>query len=139
MRVVAIWIEHSLDVAVKRLHHADPGVHQKIPALCDRDQDFAGSLPFLKFLFGFRRFQDVPGGVLQRHICRPRGSGIGSSNGVCQPSPILPRIVFTFGLTMPVRPNWLVGVAPTRVVRKIVARRAASSTHPKSGRTSAPL
>jgi hypothetical protein len=28
MRVFAIWIEHALDVAVKRAHNANPGKHR---------------------------------------------------------------------------------------------------------------
>jgi hypothetical protein len=40
MRVFAIRIEHALDVAVKRLHHSNTGMHQEIPALSGLDQGF---------------------------------------------------------------------------------------------------
>jgi hypothetical protein len=48
------------------------------------DQDFAGSLPFLKILFGFRLAASLS--VTSR---RPRGRGIGSSKGRDQPLSVI--------------------------------------------------
>jgi hypothetical protein len=82
MRVFAAWIEHALDVTMKRrLQHPDPGVHQKILPFSGLDQDFDGRLPFLKvLLLGFRQLHDVAGGVFKRDELRPRESEIGSSH-----------------------------------------------------------
>ena len=80
MRVFAAWIEHALDVTMKRLQHPDAGVHPKILPFSGLDQDFDGRLPFLKVLFGFRQLHDVAGGVFKRDELRLRDSEIGSSH-----------------------------------------------------------
>jgi hypothetical protein len=55
MMVLAVWIEHALEVSVQRTHHADALKHGR-PAVAfgDQDQGFYRGLPFLDLLFGLR-------------------------------------------------------------------------------------
>jgi len=55
MMVLAVWIEHALEVSVQRTHHADARKHGR-PAVAfgGQDQGFYRGLPFLDLLFGLR-------------------------------------------------------------------------------------
>jgi hypothetical protein len=52
MRVFAIRIEHSFDVAVQRAHYPDARMHQKVAALCGANQATDRGLPFVELLLG---------------------------------------------------------------------------------------
>jgi hypothetical protein len=67
MMVFSVGIELANDVAVQRLHDADPGEHCWAGLrLRDQDQGLNGGLPFLDLLFRLRQFLDISGSVLQR-------------------------------------------------------------------------
>ena len=65
MRVLAVGIEHALDVAVQRPHDADPCEHRRPARGRDQDQRLHRSLPLLGLVLGLWEFGDVPAGVLQ--------------------------------------------------------------------------
>jgi hypothetical protein len=100
MRFFAIWIEHALDMTVRRPHNTNPRQHRWPVLLNHQEQRLHCGLPFGRLRFGFGELGDVSAGVLERDELATRGNRIGSSNGLSQPPPILPRIVLTFGSAM---------------------------------------
>jgi hypothetical protein len=85
MRVFAIWVELPKDVTVQCPHHANARHHGRPVILDDEEQRFDRSLPFLEMLFDLGSFWIYLAASSRVTIWRPRGSGIGSSNGRFQP------------------------------------------------------
>ena len=73
MMVLAIGIEHALDVAIERSQHSDTRVHNEIATFCSADQTRDSSLPFLKVLLSLRQLHDVIGSVLEGYELAPLG------------------------------------------------------------------
>jgi hypothetical protein len=61
-----IRIEHALDVAVQRSHHADTGKHRWPVLFSHQEQRLHRGLPFGRLLFCFGQLGDVGPGVFER-------------------------------------------------------------------------
>jgi hypothetical protein len=66
MVILAIGIEHALDVTVKRPHYADPREHRWAARLSHQNQSFHRCLPFWGFVLGLWKFHDVVAGIFER-------------------------------------------------------------------------
>jgi hypothetical protein len=75
MSILAIRIEHPLDVAVQRSQHTDACMHQKVAAFSGTDQALDGGLPFVELLFGLRQLLDIFGRVLKGDKLATAGEG----------------------------------------------------------------
>jgi hypothetical protein len=80
--IFAVGIELANVVAVQGSHDPDARHHRR-PAVAfgDQKQGFDRSLPLLDLLFGLRSFWIYRAASLSVTSWRPRGSGMGSSNG----------------------------------------------------------
>jgi len=79
--ILAIWIEHSLNVAVQGPHDADPREHGRPAGRRAQDQGFHPGVPLRCLMLGLRELRDVPASCSVTSW-RPRGNGIGSSSDV---------------------------------------------------------
>jgi hypothetical protein len=84
--ILAIRIEHSLNVAVQGPHDADPREHDRPAGRRDQDQGFHHGLPLRCLMLGLRELRDVPASCSVTSW-RPRGN---PKKG----SPPVPRRVF---------------------------------------------
>jgi hypothetical protein len=66
MRILAIGIEHPLDVPVQGPHDADARKHRRPAERHHQDQGFHRCLPLSGRVLGFRELRDVIAGILQR-------------------------------------------------------------------------
>jgi hypothetical protein len=81
MGVFAIRIGLPQDVTVQSPHNADKRHHGGSVILDDQKQHFNCGLPLREILLRLRKLLDVLGASSRVTSWRPRGSGIGSSNG----------------------------------------------------------
>jgi hypothetical protein len=65
MGAFAVRIELPDDVAIERLHDADPRDHGRAIVLGHQDQAFHRRLPLVRILIGFGKLQDIRSGIAQ--------------------------------------------------------------------------
>jgi hypothetical protein len=74
--VLAIGIEHALDVADRCSHDADAREHRRTSERRNQHQRFHCRLPLWRFVLGFGKLGDVVAGVLKRDELGGRGATV---------------------------------------------------------------